>query len=110
MAMLIARAAEAKSAADIKVLDLKRISPLADYLVICTGESAPQIRAISLSIDEKLRAKGIKSKASKWEGKLNSNWMVLDLGSVVVHVMGPEERARYKLEDLWEKRSIVYHL
>ena len=49
-------------------------------------------------------------KTRVWQGKPESNWLILDLGSIIVHVMGAEERKRYSLEELWEKTSITYHL
>lgn len=108
IANLISEAAGDKKAEDIKILDLRKVTPLADFIVVCTGESAPQIKAIASHVDDKLRAKGIKS--IRWEGKLNSNWMILDLGRIVVHIMGQEERERYDLESLFVKKAIVYHL
>jgi ribosome-associated protein len=106
--MLVAKTAEGKKAENIIVLDVKKATPLTDFFVICEGESGPQLKAISSHIEEALRSKG--KKPLKWEGKLNSNWMILDLGRVVIHVMGKEERERYNLEGIWEKNAIVYHL
>lgn len=104
---VIARAAEAKQAVDLKILDVGRVSPVVDWLVICSGESTPQLRAIEKEIGAKLRQSGIKN--FKWEGVPGSGWLVLDLGSIVVHVLGEIERAYYKLEELWGKQAIVYH-
>jgi ribosome-associated protein len=106
--MFVAKAAEDKKADNIKVLDVKKATPLTDYFVICTGESGPQMKAISSHIEEELRSKG--GKSLRWEGKLNSKWLILDLGRVVVHIMSKEERERSNLEGLWEKKAIVYHL
>jgi len=107
-ASIAALAAEDKKALDIKILEVKKLTPVADYLVVCTGESAPQLKALSSHIEEKLKEKGVKS--IRLEGRENSNWFILDLGSVIVHIMGKEERRKYKLEDLWGKRGITYHL
>jgi ribosome-associated protein len=80
---------------------------LVDLLVICGGESPAQIRAIEKEIDGQLRRSGIKE--FKWEGVTSSGWVILDLGNLVVHVMGSAEREYYNLEELWGKEAIVYH-
>lgn len=80
---------------------------MVDALVICGGESAAQIRAIEKGIDTQLRRNEIKN--FKWEGVITSGWVVLDLGDLVVHVMGTSEREYYNLEELWGKEAIVYH-
>jgi ribosome-associated protein len=59
-------------------------------------------------VDEGLEKMGYK--APKWQGKIESNWLILDLGSVIVHIMGAEERKRYSLEEIWEKTAITYHM
>lgn len=104
---LIAKAAEDKKALDLKILDVRKTSSLIDYLVICSGESASQLRAIEKEIDNRLRKNKIKG--FRWQGLVRSGWLVLDLGSVVVHIMGVAERRYYNLEELWEKEAIIYH-
>ncbi|MFH1386878.1 MAG: ribosome silencing factor [bacterium] len=104
---MVVSAAEAKLANEIKVLDVRKTSDVLDYLVICGGESQPQIRAIEHEIDRVLREKDIKG--FKWEGVIGSGWVVLDLGSVVVHVMDNKSREHYRLEELWGKEAVVYH-
>jgi len=89
------------------VLDVSKTSNVVDHLVICSGESAPQIRAIEKEIDVQLRKNQIKG--FRWQGVIDSGWLVLDLGAVVVHVMCTAEREYYRLEDLWGKEAIVYH-
>ena len=75
--------------------------------MICGVESTPQIWAIEKEIDTQLRLNDFKN--YKWEGVINSGWVVLDLGSVVVHILGTAEREYYRLEDLWGKEAIIYH-
>jgi len=104
---IIAKAAESKQAIDLKILDLSKTSNIVDYLVVCSGESEPQIQAIKKEVDSELRKNKIKG--YKWEGVIGSGWVVLDLGWIVVHVMGMAERERYQLEYLWGKDAIVYH-
>lgn len=107
MVDIIAGAAENKKALDIQILDVRKSSPIVDFIVICSAESGPQIRAIEKEIETELRQREIKN--IKWEGVMSSGWMVLDLGSVVVHVLGTAEREYYRLEDLWGSEAIVYH-
>ena len=104
---LIARAAEQKMAINLNILDVSKTSNILDYLIICSGESEPQIRSIQKEIDKKLRLNKIKG--FRWEGPARSGWVVLDLGAVVVHIMGQAEREYYNLEELWGKEAIVYH-
>lgn len=80
---------------------------MVDLLVICGGDSTAQIRAIEKEIDAQLRRNEIKN--FKWEGVITSGWVILDLGDLVVHVMGASEREYYNLEELWGKEAIVYH-
>lgn len=107
MVEIIAAAAESKKALDLKILDISKTSNIVDCLVICSGESTPQIRAIEKEIDLQLCKNMIKG--FKWEGVISSGWVILDLGSVVVHILGTAEREYYRLEDLWGKEAIVYH-
>ena len=64
-------------------------------------------RAIEQEINKQLRKHKIKM--IKWEGLAKSGWMVLDLGNIVIHLMGSAERDYYNLEGLWEKDAIIYH-
>ena len=100
----IVAAAEAKSAQNIVVLNVRNASRSIDFIVIMSAESRPQLRAIVRAIAEKLKRK------IKWEGEMESGWLILDLGSIVVHVMDEEERAYYNLEELWGPEAVVYHI
>lgn len=76
-------------------------------MLILSGESGPQLRAIEKAIDKTLRENEIKG--FRWQGVAQSGWIILDLGSIVVHILGQEERDYYNLEELWEKDAIIYH-
>jgi len=104
----ISKALDDKQAADIAVIDVSKFSPITDYFVIATSTSIPHARALTSAVDEALEKMGYK--ALKWQGKIESNWLILDLGSVIVHIMGAEERKRYSLEEIWEKTAITYHM
>lgn len=104
---LIAEAAESKKALDLTILDVRKTSNMVDCLIIASGESDPQVQAIRKEIDKQLRKHKIKG--FRWEGVASSGWVVLDLGSIVTHIMKVEERQYYNLEELWEKDAIIYH-
>jgi ribosome-associated protein len=77
-------------------------------MVLATSLSFPQSRAIADAVADDLAKIGIKT--PNWQGKPESNWIILDLGSVIVHIMGPEERKKYSLEEIWSKSGITYHI
>ena len=104
---IIAEAAEEKQAGDLEILDVSKTSPVVDFIVIASGESEPQLRAIAKEVDTRLRQHDVKN--FRWEGVANSGWLVLDLGNIVVHLLKDEQREYYKLEELWGKEAIVYH-
>jgi len=104
---LIIKAAENKKAEDIKVLDVSKISGLFDFLVIMSGESAPQVKALSREIGQSVKKTGIKG--FSWEGEVSSGWTILDLGEIVVHIMSEKERVYYDIESIWGKEAKVYH-
>lgn len=89
-------------------MDISKISSITDCFIIATSASMPQTVAISKAVEEGLRKMGYK--APKWQGKPQSNWMILDLGSAIVHIMGAEERKRYSLEEIWGRSGITYHM
>jgi ribosome-associated protein len=99
---------DGKKAKDISVIDVSKFSPITDYFIIATSGSTPQTRALTRAVDEGLEKLGFK--APKWQGKIESNWLILDLGSIIVHIMGAEERRKYSLEEIWEKTAITYHM
>jgi ribosome-associated protein len=96
----IARVADRKAAGDIVILDLRGISSIADYFVICSGTSKPHLRAIRDEIKERLRD-SIDRIPRSVDGKTDSQWTILDYGDVMVHVFHPERRDFFSLEALW---------
>jgi ribosome-associated protein len=92
--------ADNRKAEDIVVLDVAKISSIADYFVIASGSSEPHLRAISDEITEKLReSHDVRPRAV--DGTLQAGWLVLDYFDVIVHVMRADVRAHYDLEGLW---------
>ena len=88
-----------KKGYEIRILDLREISTIADYFVICSAGSDMQVKAIADEIDKKLRDEGIKCMFK--EGYQSLNWVLLDYFDVVVHVFHHESRGFYNLEKLW---------
>jgi len=88
-----------KKASDIVLLEIRGLTTMADYFVICSGASERQLGAIADGIVEGLREEGMRPIGR--EGSSNAHWVLIDFGSVVVHVMAPPEREFYQLERLW---------
>jgi ribosome-associated protein len=100
LSRLIAEAAGEKKARNIVRLDIREKTSIADYFVICEGDTDRQVRAITDSIIEACQAKGIKP--LRTAGYEDGSWVVLDYASVIVHVFLPGERSYYDLESLWK--------
>ena len=100
LARLCAQYAADKHAEAIAVLDLRDISTFTDFFVICSGSSEPQLKAIAGEIADRLREEH-QIRPHAVDGLPLSQWMVLDLGDVVVHILHPAKRELYSLEDLW---------
>jgi len=88
-----------KKGSEVKVIELKTVSAIADYFVLCSADSDTQVRAIADNIDKSLRDKGIKL----WhkEGTTALQWVLLDYVDIVIHVFQKDIRAYYNLEKLW---------
>lgn len=106
LARRIVEQAEDKKAADIVLLEVGSLTTVADYLVICSGGSERHLDGIADGIVEGLRKEGVRILAR--EGEATSHWVLLDVGSVIVHVFAPPERDFYALERLWaDARTIL---
>lgn len=88
-----------KKGLDVKLLDLRGITTIADYFVICSGESDMQVKAIADNIDKRLTEEGVK--IWKQEGFKALSWVLIDLSDIVVHIFRNESRQFYNLERLW---------
>ena len=97
-----------KKASDIVLLEIRGLTTLADYFVICSGQSERQLGAIADGIVEGLREDGTRPIGR--EGSADAHWLLLDFGSVIVHVMAPPERDFYQLERLWADAPLLVRL
>lgn len=100
LALAAARTAAENGGTDIKVLDMSRQTALFDYFVIATGTSRRQLHAISEEIDHKLED-DLNDKRMNIDGYDESRWIVLDYGTVVIHLFDSDTRDFYSLEGLW---------
>lgn len=100
LAKVAALAADAKKASDVVLLDLSGVTDVCDYFLVCSGDNARQVDSIVDEVREKVHANCGVSPLS-CEGREGLSWVLLDYGSVVVHVFRPETRDYYRLEALW---------
>ena len=96
---LAARAALDKKAEEVVVLDLQRLSTVADYFLVCSARSTSQMDTVADAVQAALRSNGVRLRHR--EGTAASGWLLLDYGDVVVHVFLDATRAFYALERLW---------
>ena len=103
----IVDALQSRKGVDIIVMDLRSLSDAADYFVLCTGESDPQIRSLCEEVVDRLKSEGERP----WhvEGLGTRRWVLIDLVDIVVHIFRPEAREFYALERLWgDARTVAF--
>ena len=105
LAHRIVEIASDKKGNDIVLLRTAELTTMADFFVICSGRSDRQVQALSSAIVGELREDGIRPLGI--EGRQSARWVLIDFGSVIVHVFAPEEREFYGLERLWSKAAQV---
>jgi len=105
VAIRAARAADEKKAEDVLILDLRDLTIVTDYFVICSGTSSNQLRAILEGVQKSLAEAGVYP--LRQEGDHTTRWALLDYGGVVVHVFHHVERDFYELERLWARAPRV---
>ena len=105
LAHRIVEIASDKKGNDIVMLRTAELTTMADFFVICSGRSDRQVQALAGAIMDELRDDGLRPIGT--EGLASSRWVLLDYGSVIVHVFAPEEREYYGLERLWGKAAQV---
>ena len=101
-------AAGDKQASDILLLDTREVCSFADYFVLCSGESGRQLRAIYEEIEHILKKEGVLPHHS--EGTVDSGWILLDFGDIIVHIFAPFEREYYQLDKLWSHARTVLRI
>ncbi len=96
---------EDKKASNIMIMDIKDLSVIADYFVICHGNSSTQVQALTAELKKKVHELNIELKGV--EGYDEARWVLVDLGDVVVHIFHKDEREYYNIERIWGDASIV---
>lgn len=99
VARQIAEVASDALASEILVLDIRELTTVADYFVICSADNPRQLRAMAEQIQRQLADEGVR--ADRREGVPESGWVVLDYGDVIAHLFTTDERAFYRLEEVW---------
>ncbi len=99
------RAAQAKKATDIVILDLTGVTSFTDYFVICNGSSARQNQAIADEVGLQLKKEG--ELPGSTEGYEEGEWILLDYGDFLIHIFSPKAREYYSLERLWREARTI---
>ncbi|KQT37956.1 MULTISPECIES: ribosome silencing factor [unclassified Methylophilus] len=86
---------------DITVMDVRQMTTVTSYMIVASGNSTRQCKAIADNVREKLKEKGVDARGI--EGEKDGEWVLVDLGEIVIHVMVPATRAYYNLEQLWSE-------
>ena len=105
LAARVAAALDDGKAVDIRVLDVRKLTVITDYMIVAAGRSSRQVRALANRVVE--TAKENSAAVIGMEGERESEWILVDLGGVVVHLMQIATREFYQLEKLWEQRAPV---
>jgi ribosome-associated protein len=99
MAMVAAKAIDDKKGQDIAIIDIGAKAAFADYMIIASGGSDRQVKALCDEVEDKLAEQGVIVKAI--EGKNNSGWILMDYGDIIVNLLTVDLRERYNIEKVW---------
>lgn len=105
IALVCAKAALNKKANDVVILEMKKLTDITDYFIICSGTSDVQVKAIADEIDKELTKHKIK--IHHIEGYKWATWILIDLCDVVVHIFYEDTRKLYDLENLWADAKVI---
>lgn len=98
-------ALEDRKAEDVKVIDIREVSTIADFFVIADGTNPNQIQAMRDAADEALYKAGLRAK--QVEGNRDSTWILMDYGDIIVHIFSKEDRLFYDLERIWRDGKVI---
>lgn len=105
MALLAWDALDEKKAEDISIIDIEKISVIADYFLIASGNNRNQVQALAENVDEKLGRAGYVVKQT--EGYQSGNWILMDYGDIIIHIFDRENRLFYDLERIWRDGEAI---
>jgi ribosome-associated protein len=100
MVKMIYEALDNKKAMDIKVVDIRNVSVMADYFIVASGDNQNQLMAMQNEVDKTMHENGVKLR--QIEGNRNSTWILMDYEDVIVHIFSEEDRLFYNLEKIWQ--------
>ncbi len=98
-----------KKGEDILLLDIRSLSPFADYFVIGSGTSERQMRALVEGLEGEMKKRRLRRPLSV-QGRPETGWILIDYGDVIIHLFSPEKRTYYNLEGLWREGKIVVRI
>ena len=98
-------ALEEKKAEDIKLIDIEKVSVVADYFLIASGTNRSQMQALSENVEEQMEKKGFRLKQK--EGYQSAQWILLDYGDIIIHIFDRENRLFYDLERIWRDGETI---
>lgn len=105
MAKIAVNALEAKKGEEIKIIDIRKVSVLADYFIIAHGNNTNQVQAMADHVEEELYKAGYTCRQK--EGYGSGSWILMDYGDIIVHAFDKEDRLFYDLERIWRDGVIV---
>ena len=94
-----------KKAVDIRIIDISKISIIADYFIIAGGTNVRQVKALADNVEEKLAKEEVVPKHV--EGYSNAGWILMDYGDVIIHIFNQEDRLFYDLERIWNDGQVI---
>jgi ribosome-associated protein len=103
LSKLVIKALEKLKAVDVKILDVKQLTSITDVMIIASGTSNRQVSALANKVIEELKKNKIHLLGS--EGQQQAEWILIDIGDVIVHIMQPTVRDYYQLEKLWSIKT-----
>ncbi len=107
IALFFARTLDEKKAEDTIILDIQRISFIADYFIISTAQSASHLKSLSNAIAKKLKESNNIKRNLIYEGNPHTGWVLLDCGDIVIHLFTEDKRDYYHLEYIWQEANKV---
>ena len=108
LARKVVEIASDKQATNIALLDVSAVSSFTDYFVICNGENVRQMKAIHDEVVRSLKKEGVLP--AHTEGTIDSGWLLVDYGDVIVHIFAPFERELYQLDEVWNKANPIVRI
>ena len=101
---VILKVLEDAKALDVIVFEVSKLTSISDYMIIASGRSSRQINSMAEKVVEAAKENGLKPLGT--EGKTEGDWVLVDLGDIIVHIMHPDTREYYQLEKLWSAETI----